>query len=198
MKFLIGVILGGLALVVSFQNCSQPPSGGQNEVSGSLSQNVSSSTSAKTSLNSENLNVVNFFIQDVQNVVKAGNVFSVKYNKILTIDLASNQVTESSDLDSNPKIFCITDALKNELLSILNASQVCETNPTIQDRNAVCSQVVKQPYAEVVTSHQPYSLGSASDSCGHNSVDLCSADQVQLLKGYIVHLNSIYSSLTCP
>ena len=81
MKFLIPLIVGSLGLMLAFQNCSQPQSTPQNEASSALSQNVSSSSANKISLSSENLNVINFFIDGTQSVTRAGNVFSIKYIK---------------------------------------------------------------------------------------------------------------------
>ena len=184
-------------LTFAFQNCSQPPQATQkNEsVTNSFNLEISNSLANKINLNEESIENVLLYFEEIKKIEKSGNLFSIKFNKLLTLNLGSNQIIESNDLDSNTQIFCLTDELKSELLSLLNASQICKSQPVLEEGQA-CAKNIISPYAEVITNAHVYELGYASDSCGHDAVDLC-GDQPQLLAGYITNLKNIYTQLSC-
>lgn len=189
---IIGVAVGVLILLFSFQNCQKPP---YPDVISSQNLKTIGST-GKIDLNQEVVDSVSFLVQATKTVTQAGSFYQINYNKILNIDLKTGIISESSDMSSETVNYCLTESLKDELVAIIKSSQICRTQPTLQE-GAVCAQVVKMPYAQLFTSREQFDLGSASDSCGSNGVDLC-GDQVNLLKGYIEAVKNQYQQLVCP
>ena len=178
-------------LLFSFQNCQKTPF--PDEING---QNFNSTNQEKVDLSSESMESINFLIEATDTINHpSGHTYQVKYFKNLQIDLVTGIILESSDLNSNTANYCLTDELREELVHILSASQVCTTQPDIP-ANTVCTQVMKTPYAQLVTLKQQFDLGSASNGCGSNSVDLC-GEQANLLKGYMISLKQQYQQLSC-
>jgi hypothetical protein len=190
MKLVLGGLLVIFTLLLSFQNCQKPPHPDEiNQVSLNLN------TAQKVDLNQEVIVSVSLVFQDSKVVTKAGHNYQVLYNKTLDVDLKTGAIVERSDIDSSTANYCLTQALKNELVSILKASQVCKSGEA-QNNQQVCGQAIQPPYAQLITSREQFDLGSASDTCGNNSIDLCE-DQPNLLKGFIQSLKSSYKQLTC-
>lgn len=191
-KVVVGAITAALIILFSFQNCQKPPY--PDVISSQNLQSVGSSD--KIDLNQEAVDSVSFLVQETKIVTKAGNSYQINYNKILNINLKTGVLSEGSDLGSETVNYCLTESLKNELVSILKSSQVCRTQPSLP-AGVVCTQAVKLPYAQVFTSREQFDLGSASDGCGSNGVDLCD-DQSNFLKAYIEALNKQYQQMVCP
>lgn len=190
-KLITSITASAFILLISFQNCQKPPY--PDEING-LNVNAVPSL-GKIDLSKEEIISINFVIQDTQAVTKAGNTYQINYNKILEIDLKTGIIRESSDLDSTSSTFCLSESLKNELVSILKSSQVCRKQPTLPS-GTVCTQVMKMPYAQLMTLGAQFDLGSATDGCGSNSLDLCD-DQPDILKGYIEAIKKQYLQLAC-
>lgn len=188
-KEVASVAISVLVLLISFQNCQKPPYPDE------LNSSNISTFSNRADLGLESIRVVGFIVPATQTVIKAGNTYQINYNKVLTIDVNTGVITESSDIAATTAEFCLTAALKNELISILKSSQVCTRQPSLP-AGTMCSQVLKLAYAQVVTSNAQYELGSASDGCGSNSIDLCD-DQPNVLKGYIEAIKNQYQQLSC-
>lgn len=191
MKIILGGLTSLLILLLSFQNCQKPPH--PDEINQSA-LNLAGSAQ-KIDLNQEVVESINLIYQDSKVVTKASNNYTVIYNKTLQIDLNTGIILESSDIDSNTANYCLTESLKSELVSILKASQVCKAGN--QPSGQVCGQAMRLPYAQLITSRDQFDLGSASDTCGSNAIDLCDS-QPDLLKGYIQNLKSQYKQLPCP
>lgn len=191
MKILAGTLASALILLLSFQNCQKPPHPDEINQSALNLQGGSQ----KIDLNHEVVESVNLIYQDSKVVSKANNSYTVVYNKTLQVDLNTGIILESSDIETVTANYCLTEALKNELVSILKSSQVCKSGAQVSGQ--VCGQSMKLPYAQLITSRDQFDLGSASDTCGSNAIDLCDA-QPDLLKGYIQNLKSQYKQLSCP
>ncbi|MEQ1722301.1 MAG: hypothetical protein ABL930_03940 [Pseudobdellovibrio sp.] len=190
MKLILGGLVVILTLLLSFQNCQKPPHADEiNQVS------LGSSAAQKVDLNQEVIGSVNLIFEDSKIVTKAGHSYQVLYNKTLKVDLNTGVIVESSDINSNTANYCLNEELKSELVSILKASQVCKSG-SVTSSQEVCGQAIQLPYAQLITSREQFDLGSASDTCGNNSVDLCE-DQPSLLKGYIQNLKAIYKQQSC-
>lgn len=193
---LVSTIGAALILLISFQNCQKPPYA--DEINSQVLNAIGSSGSDynKVDLNQEAVDSINFLIQDSQIVSRAGKTYQINYNKTLQINLKTGNILESSDLSGETAHYCLTEALKNELIAILKSSQVCKKQQN-SPAGSVCTQVMKLPYAQVMTSREQFDLGSASDGCGNNSIDLCES-QPDLLKGYIEAIKKQYQQLVCP
>lgn len=189
----VAAVFSTFILLISFQNCQQPPHPDEINGNGVTASNVVSAN--KVDLGSESVNGVEFMVEDTKVLTKAGYSYQVKYNKVLAVDLDTGVMTESSDVDSSVNTYCLPANLKNELISILKSSQVCRGDSVLED-GKVCAQSIKLPYASVVTSKGSYDLGSASDACGSNLIDLCDG-QSDTLKGFIAAVKSQYSGMSC-
>jgi len=189
---LISSIVAVFILLFSFQNCQNPPH--PDEIN-NLSLN-SAENSNSIDLKQQALTSINFIVSDSKVVTKAGNSYQINYNKIFEIDLTTGLIFETSDLNAETEKYCLSESLKNELVSILKSSQVCKEQPSLP-AGTICTQALKLPYAQLFTQSGQHDLGSATDGCGNNSVDLCN-DQPSLLKAYIENFKNHYLQLTCP
>lgn len=185
------IIAAALILLVSFQNCQKPPY--PDEINDLHSSQIF--PAGKVDLSKETIVSINFFIPATENVIKAGNSYQINYNKSLLVDAKSGIIIETSDLTDQTAQFCLTDSLKDELNNILSSSQVCSNSKTVPE-GTVCTQVMKMAYAQLITSRTQFELGSASDGCGRNSLDLC-GDQAGILKAFIEALKRQYLNMPC-
>lgn len=194
MKNLIAILSGLFVLLITFQNCQKALH--PDEISGNVSQSSTALNSvSKVDLGQESVDTVQFLVPDTKVVSKAGNNYQVNYNKILDINLQSGVLTETSDLDSASVSYCLPDSVKEELLSIIKSSQVCQT-PQQESSGEVCIQSVTQAYASVFTSNNQFDLGFSSSPCSGSRTDLC-GEQSDVLKGFIASLKSQYHNYNC-
>ena len=194
MKKLIAILSGLFVLLLSFQNCQKPPH--PDEINGNVSQSSTALNSVGTvDLSQESVDTVQFLVSDSRVVSKAGNNYQVNYNKILEVDLQSGVLTETSDLDSASASYCLPESVKEELLSIIKSSQVCQVRQEAA-AGEVCTQSITQAYASVVTSNSQFDLGYSSSPCSGVRTDLC-GEQSDVLKGFIASLKSQYHNYTC-
>jgi hypothetical protein len=180
----------GLVVLVSFQNCQKAPY--QDEIN-SISKNVSPASASKVNLSEQRVDQVHFLSSGPQTVTNNGKTYSLIVNTTQQIELSSGKILVSSEASADVQIYCLTDALKNELLNIVKTSSVCRSSGSSAE---LCTQALKSPYARVITSGDQFDLGSSSDGCGSNSVDLCE-DQPALLKGFAANLKAKLSTLVC-
>lgn len=194
MKAVWGFSIAALVLLVSFQNCQKPPHPDEIGSNGVYAAGVIS----KVDLSHESVKSVEFMVEDLKAVTHTtGNTIHVKYNKILDVDLNSGRISVTNDLDpSVVENYCLTDDLKSELVSILKGSEVCKKGAVQPQDDRVCAQAIHNPYANLFTDREQFSLGYATDVCGSNSIDLC-GDHADMLRGYIQALKAQYSSLSC-
>ncbi len=192
MKYVVvSLIATVLTVLFVFQNCQQPPY--PDQIS---SQDFNAAGNSKgINLDQESLQTISLIISTSKDITKAGNTYQLNYNKNLQIELKTGTILETSNMDNDSKLYCLNESLKNELVSILKSSQVCRTQPKLPE-GTVCTQVIKSPYAQLVTDKEQFDLGSASDGCGSNTIDLC-GDQSSILKAYITNLNNQYQQMKC-
>ena len=188
-KKLLGGIVAVLVVVVfCFQNCQKnPTANGMTSISSSQAQ-------GKVNLQDENVSQIDFLIQENETVTRVSRTYQLVVNKTLKINLTSGVFQVVSDLGGAAAEYCLTNSLKDELVSLLKSSQICKSEAVSSGQ--VCAQVVKRPYAQVLTDINQYDLGGASDSCGSNSQDLCGS-QASMLQGYLAALKSQYKNLIC-
>jgi hypothetical protein len=186
------VKLAGIVAVLAviglfaFQNCNKNPS------ADSL-QNQNPSVS-RFNLPVADISSVSFYVPDVTTVSKAGKTYSLKYNKTLKINFDTGEILELNDFNSDKATYCMPEDLLQELKSIIETSQVCKA--PAQSSDQVCTQVYQSPYCDVAVGDDITALGSATDGCGNNSIDLCE-DQDDVLKAFIQKLNSSYTTYSC-
>ncbi len=75
--------------------------------------------------------------------------------------------------------YCLSESLKENVTSLLSSSSVCKGGYKVTE-GLVCAQALIEGYASIITNRDSFHLGSATDSCGSNSVDLCEgSDQLK-------------------
>ena len=194
MNFLWVSFVTGFLILFSFQNCQKNLSvDGLSSVPRGIA--LSAADSVKVALIDEKINAVDFIASENQIVSKNGRTISLIYSKTFEIDLATGKILVETDFESGQKVYCLTEELRSELEGILKVVTVCKSD---SDRpvDQVCSQVLKKPYAKILTEKNQFELGSAIDGCGTGAVDLC-GDEPLLLKGFISHLQNKIESLAC-
>lgn len=185
------ICASGLVLLLSFQNCQQPPH--PDEISSSRS--VEAIGFSKIDLNQEPMESLEITLADTKILTKNGNSFQVIYNKQLRIDLNTGAIAESNDLDATVNNYCLPSSMREELVSILRSSQVCKVERT-PAAGQFCTQVVVPAYASLITGREQFDLGYAASPCSGLSVDLCD-EQPQLLKSYIQAVKNQYQNYIC-
>ena len=175
-------------ILFSFQNCQKSPYA--DEISTKVAANANANN---VDLSKESLDQVSFIFSEKEVVTKNNQNFEIFINKSLEIDLASGVVHVLSDL-GDAATACLTENLKQELVSILKSSQICQSAPGAPDQ--MCTQVITPAYAQIKTSKDQFDLGFSSNGCGHNVLDLC-GEQAALLHGYIQALKNQYKNLSC-
>lgn len=185
--------VAGFVVLISFQNCQKAPY--QDEINNLSKNAVGTSSSSKVNLSEQRIDQIQFLSKGPKTVTTNGSTYSLIVNTSQQIDLATGKISVTSDNSADVSLYCLTADLKNELLNIVKASAVCKSTAQVAS-SQVCTQVLKLPYARIVTSNESFDLGSSSDGCGSNAVDLCE-DQPSLLKGFAANLNAKLSTLVC-
>lgn len=194
MKIIWFTVISGLAILLSFQNCqkSQSPDELQFYSKNGIEKQGDPLT---VNLANQKLSTIEFTSRENEQIVRNGTVFTIVTDNIYQLDLVTGRMKSDSEFTQVQKYYCLTDSLKNELNSILKASSVCAIQKTSVADEA-CTQVLQPGYAKIMTVEALYDLGSASDGCGNHAIDLC-GDNSTLLKGFISHLKSQLSSISC-
>lgn len=175
-----------IVLFFSYQNCSQKQF---SKDSSPISQN--SVTSQKLSdLQVQNLK---FFTEQDSEMQKGANTFYVKTKRLYSLDTDSGVLAEHDQATGSLNTYCLTAELLTEVRTIIASSSVCRGGLA---KAEVCAQVIAEPYAELITASEVIELGSASDACGSNKIDLCE-DQSSVLKFWIQSVHSQLPQLGC-
>lgn len=175
-----------IVLFFCYQNCSQKQFADETSQN---SQNVVSSQKL-SDLQVQNLK---FFTEKDSELQKGAHTFYVKTKTLYSLDTESGVLAEHDQAADTLNTYCLTTELLNEIRSILGSSSVCQGGKSTDE---ACAQVIVEPYAELVTANDVIQLGSASDACGSNKVDLCE-DQSSVLKGWIESVRGQLPQLGC-
>lgn len=174
-----------IVLFFSYQNCSQK------QFPVETAQKSQSVDSRK--LSDLEVSTLKFFTEQDSEIQKGSHKFYVKTKKLYSLDASSGVLAEHDQAADSLNTYCLTPELVSEIHSIIARSSICKSGPA---KAEVCAQVITEPYAELVTSNEVIQLGSASDACGSNKVDLCET-QPNELKGWIETVRSQLSQLSC-
>ncbi|MCC2677617.1 MAG: hypothetical protein K0R29_193 [Pseudobdellovibrio sp.] len=186
------VSLTGLAIVAvfAFQNCNIPPKAGEVAAEGSQKAQAT-----RIDMVAADISKVSFYMKEAQTMTRSGKSFSVMMRKQLSFDMATGVLTETFEDTKTSRTFCPPDTMKNELGAMLEDSQVCKWGH-VSDPGEMCSMALILPYAEVTTGQEMWALGSATDGCGNNAIDLCDS-RGDVLKQWAADMNQTYSNYTC-
>lgn len=199
MNKLQSIIVFVSLLLFGYQNCSVSTESkwaqNANTVSGTTTTfGASGSSSTIQTVFGQQSSVQKISFYDRESV-SATNSKIVSVENRYVIDLNSGQIQL---LDADEKFvrhYCLNEKFKTDLANILYGSKVCKTNPQLPE-GTVCAEIFKMPYAEVETENDVVPLGSASNSCGSNSIDLCD-DQSGVLKNWFKEFKTQLEQLNC-
>lgn len=186
------VALAGLAVVglLAFQNCNRLPSSAGQALDGRQDASVS-----RIDMDMADVETIDFSMRQVQTMNSGGNDYSMVDNKLLSLNMQTGVLTESSELSSETRTFCLPDNMKSELMAIMENSQICKWG-RVSGPDVMCGMALREPYAEVHMSNEVMGLGSATDTCGNNAVDLCDTNS-ELLKAFKDKLAANYTTYIC-
>lgn len=160
-----------LFVIVSFQNCSQPPESIQQE-------------SNQTSVDEKSFN--KYSTDGVQNIV----MWDFERQQFLDLNLESGQILPfeqygsdvSKTAESVPKCASSEDLAK--LNEILQGSSICEpVQSADQFKDRACTMLYEYPYASLLGGGDEVKLGERTSGCDQ-PVDLC-GDKAALLKQFV-------------
>lgn len=199
MKKLQSIVVFVGLLLFGYQNCSvsTEPKWAQNgnTVSGTSTTFGASGSSSTTQTwfgQQSNVQKISFYDRES---VSATNSKIVNVETRYVIDFNTGLIQLLDAEEKFIRNYCLNEKLKTDLTHILYGSKVCKTNPQFPE-GTVCAEIFKMPYAEVETDNDVVPLGSASNSCGSNSIDLCD-DQASVLKNWFKNLKSQLEQLDC-
>ncbi len=181
-------------LIFGFQNCQNSNFDSATGASVDPSMSVSFRDEKSIVLADENLQRLQFKAEEVVQVPHVSTSFSLIKSFIYDFDLSNGDFDiVDSDTQSHTK-YCLTEEMKAQVNAILNGDLICKKKSQVQE-GTVCAQVISTGYSTLVTHRDEFHLGSSSDSCGSNSIDLC-ANKDQL-KIWFSNVQAHLSSLSC-
>lgn len=183
--------LAGLAIVVviAFQNCNKLPKVGDEGVDESQKAQAT-----RIDIVPADISKVMFYTMVPQTVTRSGKSFSLMTRMTLSIDMQTGLLTETSD-DSKSRTFCPPENMMNDMAAILGDSQVCKWGH-VSSSGVACMMALIEPYAEVTMADDMWALGSATDGCLNNLVDLCD-NRGALLKEWVSQMSASYTNYSC-
>lgn len=190
MKTVSGIIALSVIVLFAFQNCNKAAF--HSELAGRALDSTFSLE--KQNLSEMNVGAIQLFIPDSKVVTQSGSTYSLKYNKILEINLDSGEMIVSNDVDSSVGQFCVPEAMMTEMTQMMRTAQLCRERKNLPD-STVCAQVYTMPYAKLMTSGSDIDLGAAATTCA-DKTDLCGEAKAQF-QDMISRLNASYSAYTC-
>ena len=181
-------------LIFGYQNCQKSSFDPAATNLQNPSESVSSQDEQTISLANESLQELQFKVTKVVQVPHGSTTVSVVKSLLYSFDLSSGEfhvVDQSVQTDLK---YCLSESLKSQISTLLSSSSICKGGSKVTD-GTVCTQAVQVGYANIITNRDEFHLGSASDSCGSNAVDLC--DGSTQLKAWFSSVQASLSSLNC-
>lgn len=172
------VLIGGVLLVFSFQNCQKS------------NLNLESSPAVQNSKNVE-------YNKSSAADYSVLQLWDYENGKTFDLDLASGRVAAYADFGSNrEQDLCFTPELRDELAQIMKDSEVCQ--PVFAEdyfKDRICTQNYRYPYAVLVHGGDQVKLGEETSGCDI-ATDLC-ADKAEQLQQFVKKVLPQMQSLTC-
>lgn len=181
-------------LMFGYQNCQKSNYDTLDSSSILASESPSPQEVQVISLSHEVVENLQFKSGEVVQIPHNGSSYSLVKNLIYDFDVASGEFYVIDQSAQTNDRYCLTDSLKNQLSSLLYSSRVCKYGLKVVE-GQVCSQAIQDGYANLITHRDQFRLGSASDSCGSNLVELC--DGSLDLKTWFNNVKSHLSTLSC-
>lgn len=170
----IPVSIGGLFVLLSFQNCSQSGSSAQ------LDTNTPQQTKIEDPDLKQALNIDILTLDD-----------SIKIN----LDLRSGSLTQMNLTTGQSVVKCLSSSMVGTINDLMQASSLCESKPLSENKDLVCAQVYGYPYAQLNWSGKFQKIGEYQDSC-HRGPDLCGQDG-NILRGLLRDVVARWDEWSC-
>lgn len=188
---MLNVILIVGILLFGYQNCSQD---NDSRWSKKTDAQTASTASGTIAFGQSKVEQLKFYIDGQTEFQKSGKTFYVTEKKQYILNVETGVVSEQDQQGLLLNNYCLTSELKNEVSGIISSASVCHAQVPPDD--VVCAEVITPAYAELVTDSSVIELGSATNSCGANSADLCGS-QSDMLKGWIQAVKNQLGQLEC-
>lgn len=188
-KHKIIFLVAPFILLFGYQNCQQ---GGVQ----SATQDVGFSAEKQViPLNQESVEGLQFKADRAVQVVNGGSSYSVIKKFLYDVDLSSGEIHVIDQVSQVPtsEKYCLTEAMKSQVKALIQSSSVCKEGQIAADR--VCVQIIQEGYANLITNRDEFKLGSATDGCGSNRVDLCEGSYE--IKNWFESIKPALASLSC-
>lgn len=185
-KAKISAILVFFLTLFWFQNCGQV---NKDDTLGGQATALETSRESTSSVDTNNLKSMTYQFTEAQVQDRGGGrIVEVPTTQIMTINLQQGIYTfQGADEE-----YCLNNADKSEIQSILSSASICETKP--ENSETVCAEIYKVPYATLVYENDEIRLGEGTSSC--HLVDLCES-YPQMLKGVLADLKNNKDQRIC-
>lgn len=181
-------------LIFGYQNCQKSSFDPAATDLKNPSESVSAQSEQTIILANESLEGLQFKSSQLSQVPHGATTVSVVKSLLYSFDLANGEfhvVDQSAQTDLK---YCLSESLKAQVSTLLSSASVCKGGPKVAD-GTVCTQALQEGYANIITNREDFHLGSATDGCGSNAVDLCEGSTQ--LKNWFKSVQANVSSLNC-
>jgi hypothetical protein len=168
----IMLIVVPFLLIFGYQNCQKSNFDPATNSLKYPSESVSTQDVQTILLANESLEKLHFKSNEVAQVSHGSSQVSVVKSLLYSFDLASGEfhvIDQGAQTDIK---YCLSENQKAQVNVLLSAGSICKNGLKVIE-GMVCAQVITEGYANIVTNRDEFHLGSATDGCGSNSVDLC-------------------------
>jgi len=186
MKNIYLILISATVILFGYQNCEKPP----------YDSTISNDSKAFVNLANENIQKISFVSNENTTVQQSSSSYTLVSQKLYTIDFLTGEILKTSDVGMAAIKYCLSSSLLTELRDIINSSQVCKIE-TIKPSGQVCAAMIQQGYAQIITNRDQINLGSTTDGCGTNKIDLCSGAASDMLKGWFTAVTNQLPQLIC-
>ncbi len=182
-------------LIFGYQNCQRPPAG-ESGYTDFIDPRFSGDTLKVQviDLSNEVLDALQVKSREVSQVIHAGKSISVIKDIIYDFDIKTGELFVVDEQAGTSQRYCLTQALKDELIQLLQVSSVCK-HGVRSNEGQVCAQVMVPGFANLMTTRDQFRLGSSTDSCGSNLIELCGGDDI--LKTWFSNFKPRLPELSC-
>lgn len=182
-------------LIFGYQNCQKSSFDTAATNLKNPSESVTTQDGQTIVLANESLQGLQFKSSVVSQVPHGSTTVSLVKDLLYNFDLANGEFHVIDQGAQTDLKYCLSENLKSQVNSLLSASSVCKGGSKVVD-GVVCTQAIQEGYANIITNRDEIHLGSASDGCGSNAVDLCEGSTE--LKAWFSGVQASLGSLSCP
>jgi hypothetical protein len=186
----LGLIVS-VIILFSYQNCQKIP----NEIT-AIENNSEVNPTQAIILAEENIQKITFLFKENTTVQQSAKTYTLVSQNSYEVNYKNGEIIKSSEANSTTTKYCLGQSDLSELKSILESASVCKVENSLP-ADTVCTMAYQFGYAQIITDRNIIDLGSGSDGCGRNKIDLCSVDSADLLKGWFQTVKNQLPNFIC-